>query len=203
MRLLGVCLLLVMPLSAEIIDMIAIAIEYQTITESQIDEELRVSSLLNHEPVEHDAAARRDAADRLVQQFLIRREMELSGYTPPNAADIGTYLGGVEKDLAASGSVAAVLKRYGVSEAVLREHLTIQLMTLRFVGFRFRPDLSVTDADVQSYLQRRAASDASSQPDKAAITRLIIAERTDAALNSWLEEARKRFNIVYFDRALQ
>ena len=205
MRTLAAFLLLAMALSAEIIDKIAIAIEYQTITESQIDEELRVISLLNHQPVERDAAARRDAADRLVQQFLLRREMELSGYTPPDTADISTYLVGVEKDLtnAASGSLTETLKRYRVSEDVLREHLTRQLMTLRFIEFRFRPDLSVTDSDIQAYLQRHVVNASGKQPDKAAITRLIVEERTDAALNGWLEESRKRFNIVYFDQALQ
>ncbi|HEX4165459.1 MAG TPA: hypothetical protein VHZ55_08285 [Bryobacteraceae bacterium] len=200
MKLLLVFLMMVLPLTAEIIDRVAIAIGYQVITASAIDEELRVTALLNGKPIRLDESARRDAADRLVQQFLIRRDMLLSRYTVPDAADVDAYSRAVEQELGDPNQLAALLRQYGLSEAILREHLALQLTTLRFVEFRFRPDLNVSDSDIQAYIQRQHLGDS---VNKNRVRQAIVEERTDAALNAWLEGARKRANIVYFDKTLQ
>lgn len=193
-------------LRAEVVDRIAITIDYQVITESQIDEELRVAALLNHSALLRVPAARRDAADRLIQQLLIKREMALSHFAEPDPAELGTYLAGVKKEIAETDGLPEALRRYDLNETTLRDHLVSQLTTLRYVEFRFRPEVSVTEAAVQTYVRRNSnpgtnPGTPAKTPDE--IRKLILAERTDAALDGWLEEARKRFNIVYLDKALQ
>jgi len=84
------CLLL--PLRAEIIDRLAIAVGNQVITQLQIDEELRVTAMLNHKPVERTLEERRAAADRLVEQLLIKLEMDLSRFPLPGAQEVDRYL---------------------------------------------------------------------------------------------------------------
>lgn len=177
MKTLLVWMALSLSATGEIVDRVAIAIERQVITESQIDEELRVTALLNHRPIMRDGGTRRDAADRLVQQFLIRRETEVSHYPGPEAADIDAYVARVEKDFGGAAALDRALKAYGLSQDVFHAHLVWLLETMRFIDFRFRPEFSGSDADVE--------------------------RRTDEALSVWLEEARKRFNIVYLDKALQ
>ncbi len=175
MRLFLIFALMAASLQAEVVDRVAIAIDYQAITQLQIDEELRVTALLNHKPVVRDTNSRREAADRLVQQFLIKREMEVSRYPQPDSAEIDKYLAGVKADLGESSQFVPLLKRYELDEATLKDHLTLQLTTLRFIEFRFRPGVSVNDSE----------------------------KRTDEALNAWLVEARKRFSIVYLDKTLE
>ena len=203
MRVLIVLFLIATPVAAEIVDRVAIAIGYQVITESAIDEELRVTALLNGKPVRLDEKARHDAADRLIQQFLIKRDMELSRYTPPDDADVTAYTRAVETELGGANQLAALLPKYSLTENVLRDHLALQLLTLRFVEFRFRPDLNVSDSDVEAYRQRQNTSVPAAATGKNRIRQTIIEERTNAALSAWLEAARKRANIVYFDKALQ
>ena len=157
-------LLLVFVLTAEIVDRVEIAIGHEVITASQVEEELRVAALLNHAPLEINPAARRAAAGRLVQQFLIAREIEVSHFPPPDAKDVAAYEQSVEKDFGGATGLARALAAYNVSQPVLDRHLALQLRILRFTEFRFP---------------------------------------TDEALNIWLEEARKRFKIVYLNKALQ
>ena len=63
----------------------------QVITELQLDEEIRVTDFLNKEPIIRDTTARRAAADRLVQQLLIRREMDVSRYPLPTDAEVDKF----------------------------------------------------------------------------------------------------------------
>jgi len=66
--------------SAEIIDRIAITVGSQVITVSQIDEEIRITAFLNREKLDITADAKKQAATRLIEQALVKREMDLSHY---------------------------------------------------------------------------------------------------------------------------
>ncbi len=101
-----------------------------------------------------------------------------------------------------------LLAEYNVTELTLRAHLNAQLATLRFIEFRFRPDISISDSEIESAYQRRTAGLKTSAPplnaaEKERIVQGLLEERTDAAMNSWLAESRKQVNIVYLDTALQ
>ena len=80
------------PLCADIIDRIAITVGNQVITESQIDEELRITAFLNRDKLDVSDDARKQAANRLIDQALVKREMELSHYPFPQAVDAGASL---------------------------------------------------------------------------------------------------------------
>lgn len=205
-------ILMLLPLlRAEIIDRIAIAVGQEVITELQLDEELRVTAFLNHQPIARGLDSRRAAADRLVTQLLVKREMELSHYPLPAAEDIDNYLEHVRTDFGAV-SFDQALAACNLSESTLREHLALQLTTLRFIEFRFRPDIGVSEADIQNYYQREMTTWKANHPGAAppalaasreSIRKALIDSRTDEVLNTWLEESRKQVNIVYLDKSLQ
>ena len=205
MRLLLTVLLLGLPVRAEVIDRIAITINYQVVTESQIDEELRVTAFLNSKPIERSDSSRRAAAERLIEQYLIRREMDLSRYDVLPPAEVRLYIAGVEHEMAGGKDLSALFGRYRLDEPTIEAHLALQLMVLRFVEFRFRPEASVSDADVAAYIRSRnpAHPTAISAAEREAVRKVMVASRTDAALDNWLESARKRFDIFYLDRSLQ
>lgn len=198
-------LLMVFCLRAEIVDRVALAIGYQSITELQLDEELRVTALLNHKPIARDASARRDAADRLIQQFLIEREMQVSRYPAPETRDVDRYLARVDKDFGSGAKLAQVLAEYQLDAATLRHHLEVQLAALSFIEARFRPEVSVSDAEVDAFLkaEQKPGSPGRAQVNRDQVRQQITDKQTDEALAVWLEEARKRFNIVYLDQSLQ
>jgi uncharacterized protein len=87
------------------------------------------------------------------------------------------------------------------------------LSTLRFIEFRFHPDVNVSDSDIEAAYQRELTHMHDADPTvqlpildaskKAQLSEQLEEERTDAALNSWLAESRKQVNIRYIDTSLQ
>src|SRR3984885_8109581 len=71
-------------LQAETLDRIAVSIGREVITESQVILDLRVAAFLDRKPVDLSGPAKRQAAERLVDQILILREAVDSHVTLPS-----------------------------------------------------------------------------------------------------------------------
>lgn len=198
-------------LHGEIIDRIVVSVDRKVITEKQLDEELRVTALLDHQPLIRDHEKRRAAADRLIEQTLVRKEMELSRYPLPSQEDVLAYRREVAKQYGGEAELDKALAKYSIRDEVLLEHLSFQLMTLRFLAYRFPPDIDISDQDIAEAYQRKIAdwkqkhtgTAPSLDESREAIKKSIVDERTEAAFSSWLEESRKQVQITYLDPQLQ
>jgi hypothetical protein len=192
------------------LDKIAIVVGRRVITEFQLDEEIRVTALLNHKPIERDLETRRAAADRLVEQELVRREMELNQYPAPSSDEVAPLFEATQSEFGGQAALAAAMQHDGVDERILREHLRLQLMILKFIDVRFRPDVEVSDSDVEDDYRRELAEWPKTHAGKApsledsrvSIVKKLTDARADYALSSWLEETRKQVDIVYLDKDL-
>jgi hypothetical protein len=209
---LSVLLILLWPLRGEIVDRIAITVDHQVITELQIDEELHVAAFQNHASVSSGLEGRRAAADRIVAQLLVRREMGLSHYPQPESADVDRYLDEIRHSFRSSAAYQKALTECHITETILKQHLANQLATLSFIELRFRPNLDVPDSEVESFYNREMATWTLDHPGipppllnaaRPAIMKTLTEEHTNQILDTWLEEARKRVNITYIDAALQ
>lgn len=182
------------------VDRLAVVVGQQTITQLQLDEEIRVTALLNRRPIARDVETRRAAADRLVEQLLIRREMEQSRYPLPDEQEINQYVEQIRAQNGGQPSLAKALASYDLTESTLRQHLESQLVTLRFIEYRFRPDAAVSEEDTEAAYRSQSTDKKTSRES---IRATLAEERTDAALNGWLAESRRQVNIVYLDKSLQ
>ncbi|HZS57228.1 MAG TPA: hypothetical protein VFA65_22700 [Bryobacteraceae bacterium] len=207
-----VCVLFCLSLNGEIVDRIAIAIGRQVVTELQIDEELRVAAFQNHVPISEDLEARRAAADRIVTQLLVSREMQLSRYPMPPDGDVDRYLAQIRSSFASDTAYHQGLDAYRINETILKRHLADQLAILSFVELRFRPTLDVSDSEIRSFYDRELATWKTDHPGipapsfdaaRPAIRKTLTEKDTDQILDAWLEEARKQVNIIYLDKALR
>lgn len=198
---------------AAIIDRIAVTLDNQVITASEIDLEIRITAFLNGDALDFSPAARRKAADRLIEQKLIRREMQLGRYTPPSTAVIEPTLTEIQAQRFHSPEeYRLALTKYGISEGDMKAHLLWQVTLLRFIDVRFRPAIQVTDAEIQSYLDaNRAKLEAQSgSARKPAVEELrrevretLAEQRADKQLDEWLAEVRKGTRIVFREEAFQ
>lgn len=196
-------------LRGEIVDRIAITIDQRVITEAQLDEEIRVTAFLNQEPIRRDLDTRRNAADRLIEQELVRRDMDLSRYPMPTQSEIDTLLADTKQQIGADRFLTQ-LPQYELTEDILREHLRFQLMMLRFIDFRFRPDIQISESDVKEYyaqqIEKWKASHTGTPPSldqsRPAIQKALTDQRVEYALSAWLEETRKQVKIIYLDKEL-
>jgi hypothetical protein len=210
-RTLWLLLVFAAPCGATIVDRIAIVVNQRVITEVQLDEELRVTAFLNREPIRHGQKTRREAAERLIQQELIRHEMAVSQYPFPTDEQVE---GAFNEAMAQLGGADAARKRlaeYQLNDAILKEHLQFQLMLVRFIDFRFRPDMDVSDADMREYYQQELAkwkqthtgAPPTFEESRANVQKRIADERIESAMSSWVNQVKRDASIVYLDKELQ
>jgi parvulin-like peptidyl-prolyl isomerase len=193
----------VSPGFAETLDRIAVSVGHEVITESEVIMDLRVAAFMDGKPVDLSGAAKRQVAERLVDQLLILREAADSHVTLPSVEATT----GLVEPYAADSSYKADLQRYGISERDLGAHLLAGLRTLTFTDLRFRPDVQVSDEDIRGYYDKLPNSAAAPKPSfeesRDQIEKLLIERGVDEALDQWLAAARKAANIRYRDKAFE
>lgn len=191
---------------AIIVDRIAITVGNKAITDSEIDLRIRLTAFQNGEKPDFSLASKRAAAQRLIDQRLVEREMDV-GHYPRTAAGAGkTLLADYEKSNYASNRAAmdAALRDYGLTEQDLEDELTLQSDMLTFLNLRFRPAVQVTDQDVQKYLREHLREPAAaSNQTRAAIEQQLTTERADKELDAWLQDQRTRTKIGYNETDLE
>jgi hypothetical protein len=197
---------------AEIIDRIAVSVGNRVITEADLDREIRITAFLNNGKPDFGPAAKRAAADRMVDQTLVRGELEASRYLPPSETETEAAL---QEERARFGDDAAyrrALAAYGISEADLKARLAWQLTLLRFIDVRFRPGIQIGEDDIRKYFDEhmRAALIAahpgqmpSLDEHRASIIQTLAGEAADQQVEQWLTESRRRTHIQYHDEVFQ
>ncbi|MBI1792128.1 MAG: hypothetical protein HYR60_31780, partial [Acidobacteria bacterium] len=125
MRILTLSVLIASLGRPEIVDRVAVRVGNAVIAESDILREIRLAAFLNGEPPDFGPGARRQTAERLVDQRLIRKEIETGRYPEPEPS-------GVEAVLKEALTSRRDLSAYRISEDDLKAHLTWQLTALRF-----------------------------------------------------------------------
>jgi hypothetical protein len=206
--------LLITGARAEIIDRIAVTLDNQVITASEIALEIRLTAFLNGDSLDFSPDARRKSAARLIEQKLIRKEMQVGRYVSPAPEEVEPML----KDILAQrfhtpDEYPQALAKYGVSEDELKAHLLWQLTLLRFIDIRFRPGVQVADAQIQEYFDANRAKLEAPPPGtstkltlddlRSEIREILTAEGANKQLDEWLAEARKRTRIEFHQEAFQ
>jgi peptidyl-prolyl cis-trans isomerase SurA len=199
------------PLVAEIIDRIAISVGNQVITESQIDEEIRLTAFLNRAKLDLSPEAKKEAANRLIEQALVRREMDLSHYPLPESAAANSALDSLKSMYAGPAAYSAALKSYGITEADVIRRLLWQITLLRFIDYRFRPGIQIPAGDVQTYYRQQVSNweqkgvrpIPSLEDSRDQIEEILTQKHIDEALDQWMAETRKQVTVNYHDSSLQ
>lgn len=189
-----------------VVDRTAVAVGNDVITETEILEEIRVVAFLNNQPADLGPAARRAAAERLIDQYLIRREMRISMYEMPAPAEAQAMLDNLRRArFPGDAALRAALQRYGITEAQLKRHLLWQLTAMRFTDLRFRAGLSEPAEDILRRLENeaetRADRTAPGAPPPAPAT--LPEPTVDQQLDEWLRAARERTRIQFMKEAFQ
>jgi hypothetical protein len=195
----------------EIIDRIAISAGNQVVTEGQVEEEIRLTAFLNHEKLNLSVAERKKAAGRLIEQALVKRDLDLSRYPLPASSDVDASLHEVKLSYAPESLYQQMLQEYGISEDALKRRLLWQLTLLRFIDYRFRPGIQIPEDDVKAYYdqelvkwkQQGIQSIPTLEDSRANIEEILTQQRIDQALDTWMAETRKQVPINYRDEALK
>jgi hypothetical protein len=199
-----ITLLLLAAGRAAIVDRIAVAAGGKIITASEIDLRIRLTAFQNQEKTDFSLASRQRAAEELIDQKLIEREMDVGHY--PRLDVVGRKA--LITDYAKAGyqsdpvSLAKALAGYGLTTEDLEEDLGRQSDLLTFLNLRFRPAVQVTDEDIRKYFEENAPKTGALNEMRAAIEQKLTNARADKELDLWLQDQRKRTKIEYLEEDL-
>jgi hypothetical protein len=208
----GLLVFLLSPVFGAIIDRIAVSVGNQVITLRDVEREIRVTAFLAAAKPDLSAANKRATADRLVEQTLIRHEMESSGFPFPAAAEAEPSLENLKKNFPSEADYGRALAEYQITEQDVRDLLLRMLTLEQFTSLRFRPAAQVSAAAIQDYFNRVVAPAARAahpgQPVELEDYRTQIEEKltgdmADREMDNWLKEAHKRTEIVVHPEAFE
>jgi hypothetical protein len=192
--------------SAEVIDRVAAAVGFSVITESEILRQIRITAFLNGEQPDYSGDTKREAAGRLVEQMLIRREIATTRYALSTEARGDAAWANIRGRASSDAEWQQLLGRYRLTEADIREALDWQATFLEFVEVRFRPGVQVPEEEVREYYDAEVANKPGAPPfedAKADIEQIMTQQRVDRALDRWLGQARTQIRIVFREEVFQ
>jgi hypothetical protein len=192
--------------SAVILDRIAVVVGTRVVKTSDIDRELRVASFLNRQELDESSAAMHRAAERLIDQELVRQDLLNGQYSQPSDKDAADFLEQLKRARFGNSDslFRAELTRHHLTEDQLRRQLLWQLTVLRYIDQRFRPGVLVTDEEVAAYYQQHRAELQKANPRENSLEALapqiretITGDRINQAFEEWLKETRRGVRIEY------
>ena len=137
---------------AVMIDRMAVSVGNRAITESEVLRQIRIAAFLNGATPDLGAANKRATAERMVEQKLIRAELEASRYPLPTPSEVAPVLEKFEQEhFPNAEEYRRQLRAAGLTEQDLKDELLWERTLLRFVEVRFRPAVQVSDQDIQDY----------------------------------------------------
>jgi hypothetical protein len=195
--------------NAIVVDRIAVTVGNQVITETEILRELALTAFLNGEKPAFTPENKRTAAEREVEQKLIRREMELGHYPEGTDDRAAELLDATAKNVGGEEELERQLADLGLTVRDLEQHLLWQLTLVRFVDLRFRPAIQVTAQDVQQYYTReilprqKAGQEIRLADVRDEILATLSAQRADKQLDEWLKHEKAITRIEYKKEAFE
>jgi hypothetical protein len=189
--------LLVVPAFAVIVDRIAITVGNKIITDSEINQRIRLAAFQNDQKPDFSLASRRQAAQTLIDQKLVEREMDVGHYPRLEEEAREELLSAYRETNYKSdpGALDKAAAAYGLTPEDIEGELGRQSELLSFLNLRFRPAVQVTDQDIQKA--------GGSEETRAQIEQKLALERADQELDRWLTDQRKRTRIDYAEKELE
>ncbi len=196
------CLGAVQAAAGEIIDGIVATVDHHAILASEWDEEMRVECLLNGRPLPTvTAEEKRKALDRLIDQALIREQMDAVSFPRATPEQITNQLKAIRAqnpEWSTDAGWKQALAAYGLTPEDLAAHAAVQYEILHFVDQRFRPGIHIDRSTIQQYysdrflpqLRRGGGTEVPLKEVSPKIEELLVQQRMDELLSAWLHTLR-------------
>lgn len=191
--------------AGELLDRIVATVNGQVILQSDWDDEVRFEALMSdRKPDDETSEQRKAALDRLVDQDILREQMRMTDLKPASDDAIKKQIDDVKNEQLREHpgqSWETILSQYQLTDKVVEDHVAAELEQLELVDLRFRPSIQISSADIEKYYRQKIvpklpASDPLSLNDAVPkIKQILIQERINQLLNSWLENLRSQAQI--------
>jgi hypothetical protein len=200
----GLCLLFLVLATAaytagqEVLDRIVARVENDIILLSDVRELKEYQELVDGKSESESAIV-----DRLIDQWIVRSEAQLSRFPEPKEEEIDRELSRVVKSFTSPEEYETRKKQSGLSDAEVRKIVATQLYLLNYLDSRFRPSVQIDDKAIEDFYKNAVLPRAKArgqEPPTLDASRDIIQEAlvqsdiTEQA-NRWLKESRDRLHV--------
>lgn len=198
--------------SAVVVDRIAVIVNKKAIKLSDIERDLRVTQFLNAEPPKAGPETRRRAAERLIDQSILREDIANANFKWASKAEADALFAKMRQDLfgGSPARLRTALSQYSLNEEELRAHLLWQLTVLRYIDQRFRSGVLITDEEVRAYYDQHLAELKRENPRNSSFEALapkiresLEGERVNQNFVESMEQSRRRNRIQYMEGAFE
>lgn len=182
----------------QVVDLIVARIENDVILLSDIRALGRYQNLVDGKK-ESDS----EVLDRLIDQWIVRTEAEVSHFPQPSEADIDRGLERLRNSFTSAAEYEARKKQSGLSDPDVRGMVAAQLYLSNYLDSRFRPAVQIDAKAIEDFYQnavipRAKARGQEPPPLEAArdfIQEALVQRGINEQADQWLKESRTRLHI--------
>ena len=203
--LITILILVCWPCAGEVLDRVVVTVNGNALLQSDWDNEVRYEAFMADGPLDGFTVQERESAlNRIIDQELLREQMRGGDFKPATDAEVDEQIKLLQSQYTGEhpGLLwSAALARYGLSERDIRDRVELELNQLRLVNERLRPSAEVDPAEVQAYYRERIASQKSAMGSisfdeaKEKIRELLVQQKINQLLDSWLASLRTQGKI--------
>jgi len=185
----------------EVVDRIAARVENDVILLSDVRALSRYQQLL-------DGKSETDTQilDRLVDQWIVRTEADVSHSPRPSEADIDHGLSRVRESFGSEEEYEAKRKQAGLREQEVRAMVASQLYLSNYLDSRFRPAVQVDPKEIEDFYQTAVVARAKARGQEPpaldaardSIQEALIQNGINQQAELWLKESRLRLHVEKF-----
>ena len=185
----------------EVVDRIAARVESDVILLSDVRALSRYQQFL-------DGKSETDAQilDRLIDQWIVRTEADVSHSPRPSEADIDHGLSRVRDSFGSELEYEARRKQEGLSEQEVRSMVASQLYLSNYLDSRFRPAVQIDPKEIENFYQTAVVARAKTRGQEPptldaardSIQEALIQNGINQQAEQWLKESRLRLHVEKF-----
>ena len=188
---------------AAVVDRVAVVVGKTVFTQSEVEDETRVNELETGKPLDLSPARRKEAAERMVDQQLLRTEMAATAYQPPKADADAMLRQFRQQQFRTVMLYHEALTRYGVTEDALKQHLVWESTALQFADERFKPLAAPIEPTTDTREAAGKTGELNEHPSDAAAKSKTAAQTEEDPMDTWLKQQRAMTRIFLAPEAFQ
>ena len=191
--------------AGELLDRMIATVNGHVLLLSDWEDELRFECFTsNRSLAEISPSEKKAALDRLIEQELLREQARTTETKSVSGEQVRKQVDALKRNYLRENpgkTWDAALSKYGLTQKSIESHVTTELEQLQLIDTRFRPSIQISQAEIEQYYKNELvpklpASDPVTLPDATPkIRELLVQNRMNEMLNSWLEMLRSQAQI--------
>lgn len=183
---------------AQIVDAIVVRIEDDIITLSELRELAAYQQLLDGRSQSNE-----EIRSELIEQWVVNNEARTTGFPLPAQTEVDRELSRVETSFSSPAVYQQRLEAIGLPAAAVRRIITRQIYLARYLDYKFRSSIQVSDAAIADYYRDHLVPELHAkvqQPPPLAdvteqIREVLIEQGVNERTAAWFDETKPRLKI--------